>query len=75
MKRTLFLISALLMALSVMAQEYNARYQSVTEPQSLLPEGYVRLQRREIILPSVKGYTPYKADLHNHTVYADHSQR
>ena len=71
MKRTLFLISALLMALSVVAQEYNARYQSVTEPQSLLPEGYVRLQRREIILPNVKGYTPYKADLHNHTVYAD----
>ena len=59
------------MALSVVAQEYNARYQSVTEPQSLLPEGYVRLQRREIILPKVKGYTPFKADLHNHTVYAD----
>ena len=71
MKRTLFLISALLMALSAVAQEYNSRYQCVNEPQTLLPEGYVRMSRREVILPNVNGYTPYKADLHIHTTYAD----
>ena len=59
------------MTLSAVAQEYQTRYQSVTEPQTLLPEGYVRLSRHEIILPSVNGYTPFKADLHIHTSYAD----
>ena len=59
------------MTLSAVAQEYQTRYQSVNEPQTLLPEGYVRMSRREVILPNVNGYTPYKADLHIHTTYAD----
>ena len=71
MKRTLFLISALLVALSSVAQEYTTRYQSATEPQTLLPTGYVRLSRREIILPSLNGYNPYKADLHIHSTLTD----
>lgn len=71
MKRFAIFISALLVALSATAQEYHMRYQSVTEPQTLLPTGYVRLSRREIILPNVNGYTPYKADLHIHTTFAD----
>ena len=71
MKRTLLFISALLVALSAMAQEYTTRYQSVTEPQTLLPTGYVRLSRREIILPTVNGYNPYKADLHIHSTLTD----
>ncbi len=71
MKRALFLISALLVALSSVAQEYTTRYQSVTEPQTLLPTGYVRLSRREIILPSLNGYNPYKADLHIHSTLTD----
>lgn len=71
MKRTLLFISALLVALSAVAQEYTTRYQSVTEPQTLLPTGYVRLSRREIILPAVNGYNPYKADLHMHSTLTD----
>ena len=71
MKRALFLISALLVALSSVAQEYTTRYQSVTEPQTLLPTGYVRLSRREIILPGINGYNPYKADLHIHSTLTD----
>ena len=71
MKRTLLFISALLVALSAVAQEYTTRYQSVTEPQTLLPTGYVRLSRREIILPTVNGYNPYKADLHMHSTLTD----
>ena len=71
MKRTLLFISALLVALSAVAQEYTTRYQSVTEPQTLLPTGYVRLSRREIFLPTVNGYNPYKADLHMHSTLTD----
>lgn len=71
MKRTLLFISALLLALSAVAQEYTTRYQSVTEPQTLLPTGYVRLSRREIFLPTVNGYNPYKADLHMHSTLTD----
>lgn len=71
MKRALFLISALLVALSAVAQDYTNRYQSVTEPQTLLPTGYVRLCRREIILPGINGYNPYKADLHIHSTLTD----
>ena len=71
MKRTLLFISAMLVALSAVAQEYTTRYQSVTEPQTLLPTGYVRLSRREIFLPTVGGYTPYKADLHMHSTLTD----
>lgn len=71
MKRTLLFISAMLVALSAVAQEYTTRYQSVTEPQTLLPTGYVRLSRREIYLPTVNGYNPYKADLHMHSTLTD----
>lgn len=71
MKRALLFISAMLVALSTMAQEYTTRYQSVTEPQTLLPTGYVRLSRREIFLPTVNGYNPYKADLHMHSTLTD----
>ncbi|MBE6193434.1 MAG: histidinol-phosphatase [Rikenellaceae bacterium] len=71
MKRALLLISALLVALTSVAQEYTTRYQSVTEPQTLLPTGYTRLSRQEVILPTVGGYTPYKADLHIHSTLTD----
>ena len=61
----------MLVSLSAVAQEYTTRYQSATEPQTLLPTGYMRLSRREIILPSVGGYNPYKADLHIHSTLTD----
>lgn len=71
MKKRLFFLCALLVSLSAVAQEYTTRYQSATEPQTLLPTGYMRLSRREIILPSVAGYNPYKADLHIHSTLTD----
>ena len=71
MKRTLLLLSALFVALSAVAQEYTTRYQSSSEPQTLLPVGYSRLSRQEILLPQVHGYTPYKADLHIHSTLTD----
>ena len=71
MKRTLFFLGVLFVSLSAVAQEYTTRYQSATEPQTLLPTGYIRLSRYEIILPSVGGYNPYKADLHIHSALTD----
>jgi predicted metal-dependent phosphoesterase TrpH len=71
MKRALFLFSALFITLSAVAQEYTTRHQSLTEPQTLLPVGYIRLVRNEITLPTINGYTPYKADLHIHSTLTD----
>lgn len=71
MKRFFFLAVALTMALSSVAQEYSDRYQSKTEPQTLLPVGYMRQSRKEVLLPEVNGYTPYRVDLHMHSTYSD----
>ena len=71
MKSTLFVVFALCAILCAPAQEYQTRYQSATEPQTLLPINYMRLSRQEVILPNVKGYTPYKADLHMHSTHTD----
>ena len=71
MKRLFIALSTLFVTLSVVAQEYQMRYQSGSEPQTLLPVGYVRLSRQEVILPALDGYTPYKADLHIHSTHTD----
>lgn len=60
------------MTFSLVAQEYHTHYQSATEPQTLLPLGCMGgSTRHEIILPKVKGYNLYSADLHIHTTYSD----
>ena len=65
MKRIFLFAVSLTMAFSVFAQEYHTHYQSATEPQTLLPIGCKpRTTRQEIILPQVKGYNLYTADLH-----------
>ena len=72
MKRIFLFAVSLTMAFSVFAQEYHTHYQSATEPQTLLPIGCKpRTTRQEIILPQVKGYNLYTADLHIHTTYSD----
>ncbi|MBQ5647631.1 MAG: histidinol-phosphatase [Alistipes sp.] len=51
---------------------FNAKAQKETkipDVHSTLPEQQKR--RTEIILPQVKGYNCYKADLHVHTIYSD----
>lgn len=71
MKRFVILWSVLFWGLTAMAQEYYTHYQSVTEPQTLIASDYLRMSRKEITLPTVNGYTPYKADLHIHSTYTD----
>lgn len=72
MKRSILLAISLFMALSAVAQGfYQSHYQSATEPQTLLPNRPLDQSRKEIILPTVNGYIPYKADLHMHSTYSD----
>ncbi len=72
MKRPVLLVISLFMAISAVAQGYyQSHYQSTTEPQTLLPNLPLDYSRKEIILPTVNGYTPYKADLHIHSTYSD----
>ena len=72
MKKILLLAVGLFMTFSLVAQEYHTHYQSATEPQTLLPLGCMGgSTRHEIILPKVKGYNLYSADLHIHTTYSD----
>ena len=67
MKRTLFLASALVVALSASAQYYvdevNKDMLHIRQPRNE--------QRTEITIPSIDGYTAYKADLHTHTIFSD----
>ncbi len=67
MKRTLLFVFGLLAGLTVSAQYYqdalNKDMLRVRQPRTL--------QRVHINLPAIDGYTPYKADLHNHTIFSD----
>ena len=67
MKRTLSLLVAVATTLSVSAQYYtdNANHEM------LRMERPRTLNRSEFHAPSVDGYTAYKADLHNHTIFSD----
>ncbi len=48
---------------------YAQKEMKIPDVHSTLPEQQKR--RTEIILPQVKGYNCYKADLHVHTIYSD----
>ncbi len=67
MKKLFFLLSALLVGATVSAQTH---YQTTSNPETLVPVGINSQPRKEIILPEVNGYTPYKVDLHIHTTYS-----
>jgi hypothetical protein len=57
----------MLAAASVSAQYYqdavNKEMLHIRQPRTV--------QRTEFIIPAIDGYTPYKADLHNHTIFSD----
>ena len=67
MKKFFIFFVAVASALSASAQYYddaeNKDMLHIRQPRTL--------QRVEINLPKVDGYTPYKADLHNHTIFSD----
>lgn len=67
MKKFFIFFVAVAGALSASAQYYddaeNKDMLHIRQPRTL--------QRVEINLPKVDGYTPYKADLHNHTIFSD----
>lgn len=66
MKRSITLLTLIgLCFFGAEAQKVN----KIPDVHSTLPEQQKR--RTEIILPEVKGYNCYKADLHVHTIYSD----
>jgi hypothetical protein len=46
-------------------------YQDYKNPGMVHHYNYSEPQRKEFIIPGIKGYHAYKADLHTHTVYSD----
>ena len=67
MKRIVLSIFSLLMGLTVSAQYYQ---DAVNKDMLHIREART-LQRVQIDLPVIDGYTPYKADLHTHTIFSD----
>ena len=67
MKKIFLILATATAALSVSAQYY----QDNINPEMLRMEHPRTLNRKEFNAPSVDGYTAYKADLHNHTIFSD----
>lgn len=70
MKRLLTLAVALVATLSASAQLY---YTDATNKDMLRFNDREGRQRKEFVLPQVRGFNIYKADLHAHTVFSDGS--
>ena len=66
MKRALFISLLAVVCQSVMAQFYTTQNFEHAIRFFNKPN-----ERREIILPTIDGYTLYKADFHTHTIYSD----
>lgn len=67
MRKTFAFIVAILAGLTASAQYY----QDNVNPDMLRMEHPRSFNRKEFIAPGVDGYTAYKADLHNHTIFSD----
>ncbi len=67
MKKTFAFIVAALGVLTASAQYY----QDNVNPEMLRMEHPRSLNRKEFVAPGVDGFTAYKADLHNHTIFSD----
>ena len=67
MKKITLLLFAVAATLSASAQYYedavNKEMLHIRQPRTV--------QRTEFIIPSIDGYTAYKADLHTHTIFSD----
>lgn len=70
MKKLLTLAVALVVTLSASAQLY---YTDSANKDMLRHNSREGRQRVEMVLPQVRGFNIYKADLHNHTIFSDGS--
>ena len=68
MKKLLFTIAASVMALGASAQHY---YTDAKNPEMLHISEPRTSQRVNFVVPQIKGYNVYKADLHTHTIFSD----
>ena len=68
MKKLLFTIAASVVALGASAQHY---YTDAKNPEMLHISEPRTSQRVNFVVPQIKGYNVYKADLHTHTIFSD----
>lgn len=68
MKKLLFTIAASVVALGASAQHY---YTDAKNPEMLHISEPRTQQRVNFVVPQIKGYNVYKADLHTHTIFSD----
>lgn len=68
MKHFFITAVALAVSLSASAQHY---YQDESNPDIYRHSVVKRSNRSELVVPGIRGYNVYKADLHIHTIYSD----
>ena len=68
MKKCIIAIAALAVSVSVSAQHY---YQDAKNPDIYHHTTLTQSNRSELVVPGIRGYNVYKADLHVHTIYSD----
>ncbi len=59
------------LVLTFVALTANAQYYTTLNREAAIRLFNRPMERREIILPTIDGYTLYKADFHTHTIYSD----
>ena len=64
-------ISLMLVAMLTVASVSAQYYQDAVNKEMLHIRQPRTVQRTEFIIPAIDGYTPYKADLHTHTIFSD----
>ena len=64
-------ISLMLVAMLTVASVSAQYYQDAVNKEMLHIRQPRTVQRTEFIVPAIDGYTPYKADLHTHTIFSD----
>jgi len=67
MRKQFLLLSVMLLGTTAFAQTH---YSTASNPETFYPIGVYQQPRKEILLPEVNGYTPYRVDLHTHTTYS-----
>lgn len=64
-------ISISILLLSLMQVSAQTHFQVSTSPDILRHTGQIFPERINVVVPGVRGYNAYKAELHIHTIYSD----
>lgn len=64
-------ISIFILLLNLMQLSAQSHFQVSTSPDILRHTGQIFPERINVVVPGVRGYNAYKAELHIHTIYSD----